>query len=51
MVFNTKIPRNINLGEAPSYGLPIILYDKMSTGSKSYITFAREFLNRRSHEK
>ncbi len=49
MVFNTKIPRNIKLGEAPSYGLPIILYDKTSTGSKSYITFAREFLSRRSH--
>ncbi len=51
MVFNTKIPRNVKLGEAPSYGLPIILYDKMSMGSKSYITFAREFLRRRSHNK
>ncbi|WP_457553676.1 ParA family protein [Desulfobacula sp.] len=46
MVFNTKIPRNIKLGEAPSYGLPIILYDKLSKGSKSYMTFAREFLKR-----
>ena len=51
MVFNTKIPRNVKLGEAPSYGLPIVLYDKMSTGSKSYITFAKEFLTRRSHIK
>jgi chromosome partitioning protein len=46
MVFKTKIPRNIKLGEAPSYGLPIILYDKLSQGSKSYITFARELLKR-----
>jgi chromosome partitioning protein len=46
MVFKTKIPRNVKLGEAPSYGLPIILYDKLSQGSKSYITFARELLKR-----
>ena len=46
MVFNTKIPRNVKLGEAPSYGLPVILYDKLSTGSKSYIAFARELLKR-----
>lgn len=46
MVFKTKIPRNIKLGEAPSYGLPVILYDKQSIGSKSYMAFAREFLKR-----
>lgn len=46
MVFKTKIPRNIKLGEAPSYGLPVILYDKQSPGSKSYIAFTREFLKR-----
>ncbi len=46
MVFKTKIPRNVKLGEAPSYGLPIILYDKQSQGSKSYIAFARELLKR-----
>jgi chromosome partitioning protein len=46
MVFKTKIPRNVKLGEAPSYGLPIILYDKHSQGSKSYLSFAREFLKR-----
>jgi len=51
MVFNTKIPRNVKLGEAPSYGLPIILYDKLSQGSKSYITFARELLTRGAHVK
>lgn len=46
LVFKTKIPRNIKLGEAPSYGLPILLYDNQSQGSKSYITFARELLRR-----
>jgi len=49
MVFKTKIPRNVKLGEAPSYGLPVILYDKHSQGSKSYIAFARELLTRRSY--
>jgi len=51
MVFKTKIPRNVKLGEAPSYGLPVIVYDKHSAGSKSYMAFARELLTRRSHEK
>ncbi len=51
MVFKTMIPRNVKLGEAPSYGLPVILYDKHSQGSKSYMAFARELLTRRSHVK
>ncbi|MCG8617208.1 MAG: AAA family ATPase [Desulfobacterales bacterium] len=46
LVFKTKIPRNVKLGEAPSYGLPVILYDKQSQGSKSYVAFARELLKR-----
>jgi chromosome partitioning protein len=46
MIFKTKIPRNIKLGEAPSYGMPIIFYDKTSIGSKSYLSFARELLKR-----
>lgn len=46
MVFKTKIPRNIKLGEAPSYGLPVIVYDKYSQGAKSYVAFARELLKR-----
>ncbi|MCP3898576.1 MAG: ParA family protein [Desulfobacteraceae bacterium] len=46
MIFKTKIPRNIKLGEAPSYGMPIIFYDKSSVGSKSYLSFAKELLNR-----
>lgn len=46
LVFKTKIPRNVKLGESPSYGLPVILYDKNSQGSKSYVAFARELLKR-----
>lgn len=46
MVFKTKIPRNVKLGEAPSFGLPVILYDKSSQGAKSYTAFARELLRR-----
>jgi chromosome partitioning protein len=46
MVFKTKIPRNIKLGEAPSYGMPVLLYDRYSQGSKGYIAFARELLRR-----
>jgi chromosome partitioning protein len=43
-VFATVIPRNVRLAEAPSYGKPIILYDKHSKGSEAYIDLAREIL-------
>ncbi|WP_022667707.1 ParA family protein [Desulfospira joergensenii] len=46
LVFKTKIPRNVKLGEAPSYGLPALLYDKASQGSKGYMAFARELLRK-----
>ncbi|MGM0554931.1 MAG: ParA family protein [Myxococcota bacterium] len=46
LVFDTKIPRNVRLSEAPSYGEPIIRYDDSSRGAKTYRSFAREFLNR-----
>lgn len=46
LVFETKIPRNVRLSEAPSYGEPIIRYDDSSRGAKTYRSFAREFLNR-----
>ncbi len=46
LVFKTKIPRNVKLAESPSYGLPVVLYDKTSPGAKSYIAFARELLKR-----
>ena len=43
-VYATAIPRNIRLGEAPSHGLPITLYDKHSIGAQSYTQLAQEFL-------
>ena len=45
-VYNTVIPRNVRLGEAPSYGKPIILYDIRSRGSEAYVNLAREFIQR-----
>ncbi|MFU8769431.1 MAG: ParA family protein [Desulfotignum sp.] len=46
LVFKTKIPRNVKLGEAPSYGLPVLLYDRQSQGAIEYMAFARELLKR-----
>ncbi len=43
-VFETAIPRNVRLGEAPGHGLPVILYDVRSKGAEAYLTLAREFL-------
>jgi chromosome partitioning protein len=45
-VYSTVIPRNIRLGEAPSHGLPAILYDVKSRGSEAYLALAREVLAR-----
>ena len=45
-VFNTIIPRNVRLSEAPSHGLPAILYDINSTGSQAYISLAKEMIKR-----
>ena len=45
-VYNTVIPRNVRLGEAPSHGLPITLYDPRSLGAASYQALAKEFLAR-----
>jgi chromosome partitioning protein len=45
-VFETKIPRNVRLSEAPSHGLPIHLYDPSSPGAKSYESLAEEVLSR-----
>jgi len=46
MVFETVIQRNVKLGEAPSYGKPVILYDASSKGSISHMNLAREILQR-----
>ena len=43
-VYKTVIPRNVRLSEAPSYGMPITLYDPRSKGAKSYEKFAKEFI-------
>ena len=45
-VYNTVIPRNIRLGEAPSHGMPAILYDAKSRGAEAYLALAREVLAR-----
>lgn len=47
-VFDTVIPRNVRLGEAPSHGVPVILYDARSRGAEAYAALAREFLARRA---
>lgn len=44
LVFETKIPRNVRLGEAPSFGKPIALYDPSSAGARSYRALAKEIL-------
>lgn len=46
LVFDTMIPRNVRLSEAPSYGQPIIRYDDASRGAKTYRRLTREFLDR-----
>ena len=43
-VYQTVIPRNVRLSEAPSHGTPVLIYDKSCSGSKSYLSFADEFL-------
>ena len=45
-VFETVIPRNVRLSEAPSYGLPIVLYDPMSKGARSYEKLVKEIIKK-----
>ncbi|AYE34320.1 ParA family protein [Clostridium septicum] len=45
-VYNTKIPRNIRLAEAPSFGLPIMLYDEKCKGANAYKELTKEFLKK-----
>ena len=53
LAFDTIIQRNIRLGEAPSHGKPVILYDASAVGSANYLTLAKELLkrNRKSNQK
>tara|TARA_B110001454_G_scaffold216762_1_gene240627 strand:- start:520 stop:1314 length:795 start_codon:yes stop_codon:yes gene_type:complete len=44
-VYSTVIPRNVRLSEAPSHGMPVLIYDKTCPGSKSYFSFTDEFIN------
>ena len=44
-VYQTVVPRNVRLSEAPSHGLPVLVYDKTCLGSKSYFSFTDEFIN------
>jgi chromosome partitioning protein len=45
-VFETVIPRNIRLAEAPSHGQPVLLYDVRSKGAEAYIQLAKELMRR-----
>ena len=47
-VYKTVVPRNVRLSEAPSHGMPCLIYDKNCPGSKSYISLADEFINQNS---
>ena len=44
-VYRTVVPRNVRLSEAPSHGVPVLIYDKTCSGSKSYFSFTDEFIN------
>ena len=46
-VYQTVIPRNVRLSEAPSHGTPVLIYDKSCSGSKSYFNFTDEFLSKK----
>ena len=43
-VYTAVIPRNIRLAEAPSYGLPVLVYDKASKGAAAYLALAKEII-------
>ncbi len=45
-VFKTLVPRNVRLAEAPSYGVPGVLFDKASKGAQAYLAFAKEMIER-----
>ena len=45
-VFKTTVPRNVRLGEAPSHGLPIHMYDPRSTGAEAYMALVKEVIKK-----
>jgi len=47
LVFGTTIPRNVRIAEAPSHGLPVLIYDNACAGAQAYILLASEFIHRR----
>ena len=49
-IYKTIIPRNVRLAEAPSYGMPINIYDTRSAGAESYRLLAEEVMNRGDEE-
>ena len=51
LVFETVIPRNVRLSEAPSHGLPALVYDHSCAGSRAYIALARELIGRLPEER
>ena len=50
-VFQTVIPRNVRLSEAPSHGLPALIYDHKCPGSEAYMALARELIGRLPRQK
>jgi chromosome partitioning protein len=47
LVYETVIPRNVRLGEAPSFGKPVLAYDIKSKGAEAYLSLGKELLHRR----
>ena len=45
-LYKTVIPRNVRLSEAPSFGMPVMYFDKLSKGSRAYMDLAKEFLKK-----
>jgi chromosome partitioning protein len=50
-VFESVIPRNVRLSEAPSHGLPALVYDHSCPGSRAYMALARELIRRLPQER
>ncbi len=47
-VYRTIVPRNVRLAEAPSYGKPVLAFDRASKGAQAYLALAREMLERQA---